>query len=159
MATNSKNSKFYAQTTLDSVPASTTKTGTITTNGPTGIIGSGTEFQDELEVGGWIFDMANYEMRKVTAISSQTALKIESAFTTPLAAATLKYVDSSNLVSIRVKIPSASSNGIVDSTTLPAGEEIVFTKSSRERSSLNLDFVDPIIVNGTGTTVLITTLK
>jgi hypothetical protein len=55
------------------------KTGTVTTNGTTSLVGSGTAFTTELAVGNWI--VVNSQARKVSAIADNTHLTVSSAFT------------------------------------------------------------------------------
>lgn len=153
---NFKNSITSSSTGHDTFPASATKTGTITvptTN--TTVIGVGTLFTTELQVGGWICDIAHDEIRQITAIKSDTQLAIDHVFTNALAAAALKYVGPSDSVELSVVF---AATGKVDGVSFPGNVGIAFSKASRDRSGQR-DFVDPIIVDATGTTAYLFQLK
>jgi len=70
------------------LPFSTTKTGTVTTLG-TVVTGTGTQFDKELVVGDYIYNTTDNSVRRIVGIYDSGLLRIESPFTTQLAAAAL----------------------------------------------------------------------
>jgi len=154
---NYKNSIASSSTGHDTFPASATKTGTIVAAvGNTTIIGTGTKFTTELENNGWICDIAHDEIRKITQIKNDTTLSIDHPFTNALSGVALKYVVPSNSVDLMVVF--AGSGGKIDGVTVPAQVGISAIKSGRI-SSGEKDFVDPIIVDATGTSAFMFQLK
>lgn len=157
---NYKNSNFYRITGKQSLPAASTKTGTIETVG-TAVIGTGTSFLTEIPVGSWIVDLAQDEVRKVIDVQSDTAATISNAFTADLAAATALsaiHERDTNVVSISVSIKSALADGELDGLVFTNGTGLTFSKDSRDVKAKN-DFIDPIIVDGTGTVIQAMILK
>jgi len=148
---NFKNSNYYLiSNAADTVPASASGTGTVSTAG-TAVTGTGTAFLTELLPGSWLIDFASNEIRLVTAVSDDTTAYIQQAFTAPLAGVNLAYVDKNNLhaYGISVQVPSTEADITVDGETLYAGTSVSFTKDSRNRST-GRDFVNPIVVDATG---------
>lgn len=144
-----KNSLFYAMAAKDTVPASTTKTGTIATLG-INVTGAGTAFRSELKLGDWIVDLAQDEVRKVMNIRSDTFLTIDSAFTIDLAALTALVVVRSRAKMISIT-NAGGADGDVDGVALVSGETVSFPKSNKNPDGK--DFIDPLIVDPTGTTI------
>ncbi|NRA42492.1 MAG: hypothetical protein HRU21_09345 [Pseudomonadales bacterium] len=73
--------------------ATTNLTGTASSSG-TAVTGSGTAFTTELSVGSIISNAAGDEFREVTAITDDTNLTVDSAFTTDLSSEQPDSVDS-----------------------------------------------------------------
>jgi hypothetical protein len=144
-----KNSAYYAVTTKVTVPATSTKTGTITTAGKN-VVGVGTKFTTEIKKGDWIADLVtNNELRVVTDVRDDLFLTIDSAFTADIAGATLTVVRS------RAKQVSLANAGgaaaTIDGVTFAVGESVTYPKSNKNPDGK--DFIDPLLVNGTGTTI------
>lgn len=151
MATNYKNTVYSRSTGHDTFPASKAKTGTITTtNAYDGkrVIGTSTLFTTELEIGGWIVDIAHDEIRKITNILTDTNLTIDHAFSNSLTGLALKYVPPSDSVELSVVFSGAS--GKIDGQLLPANIGFSFGKTGRDNSAVR-DFIDPLIIDATGT--------
>jgi hypothetical protein len=151
-----KNDKYYAITnTAAVVPASTTKTGTITTDGVY-VNGTGTLFRSELKPGDWIVDVSQTECRKVLTIGTDLNLSIDSAFTNPIVAGAL------NVVRSRARMISVSNDGgadaDVDGVVMKDGAAVTFTTTSKNTYDTNY-FIDPLIVDATGTVVKVGILK
>jgi len=150
MATsNRKNSIYYSITSKVTVPATATKTGTITTKGKN-VVGTGTKFNSEIKKGDWIADLVtNNELRIVTDVRDNLFLTIDSAFSADIGGATLTVVRS------RAKQISLANAGgataTIDGTTMAVGESVTYPKSNKNPDGK--DFIDPLLVNATGTTV------
>jgi hypothetical protein len=155
---NQKNTFYDVVTDKRTVPYNSTKTGTITTLAKD-VVGVGTLFTTELKAGDWIYVAAQNELRQITGVFDDTSLEITHGFTVELAAAPIIVTPKSDLVEISAVIPTGSAPGEIDGKVLYAGLGMSWGKASRERSHAPTDFVDPIIINGTGTTIVLLTLK
>ncbi len=157
MAVNYKNSVPSVTTGHVTFPASSNKTGTIDiAAGETSVIGTNTLFSSELLVNGWICDIAHDEIRKITQIKNDTLLAIDHPFSNAQVAATLVYIEPSNSVDLMVVF--AGDGGTIDGVPVPANVGISANKSGRDMSG-EKDFVDPVIVNATGTSAFLFQLK
>lgn len=146
---NFKNDGFVRMITHDTFPLSATKTGTITVpNTSDRVIGTSTKFKSELQVGGWICDIANDEIRKITAILTDTNLTIDKPFSNNLSGATLKYVEPSIYTEISIIFNSVA--GKIDGVACPPSIGFAYGKTGRDQSAQR-DFVDPLIIDATGT--------
>lgn len=160
MATNYKNSTYDYISGHQTVPAAGTKTGLCITAG-TAVTGTGTKFLSEMRAGSWLVDLAHNEIRKVVRVDSDTLAYIDKAFTTSLASAAPSVIIESdtNISTISVSIlATAAAAGVVDGKVFPKGGSITFSKDSRTTSSMR-DFIDPIIVDASETTMLVLTCK
>ncbi len=152
-----KNSFYDYISGNQTVPASTTGTGTITTLGKA-VIGVGTKFATEMPAGSWIFNSASspQEVRRVVTVTSDVLAYLSEAFTADIASIAPKIIkqEDAKCVSIAVSIMAASANGVLDGKVFPAGASVAFSKDSRDSSSQR-DLVDPLIVDASGTNMLI----
>lgn len=164
---NYKNTVFYK---VDDekvvVPASSNKTGTISTKGR-GVIGVGTKFTEEMQTGSWIVDLTNNEVRKVITVDSDTVAYLDKPFTTDISALTTPNVVSSvdlNIREISIAIPLVDSSGTaygfgeIDGVVLESGLPVSYGKNSDTKEN-SKSFIDPIIVNATGTVANVTILR
>lgn len=77
----------------DTFPQSTSLTGTVSAvNNKALIKGVGTAFSSELQVGEWLFDTTNNEIRQIGSIQSDTELTLREPFSNALSGATVKRV-------------------------------------------------------------------
>lgn len=91
MAVTINNQHGVYDNVKDTFPQSTALTGTVSTaNNKTLIIGVGTLFSSELQVGEWIFDTTNSEIKQIQSIQSDTELTLKEPFTNSLSGATVK---------------------------------------------------------------------
>lgn len=155
---NFKNNSSEVISTIRTVPQNVTKTGTIQTVG-TQVVGTGTLFGTEVKVNDWIYVAAQIEIRKIIKITDATTAIIDFPFTIDLAPASALVVvpTPTNIVEIAY-VNTGAVSGSIDGITVAPNEYGGWGKNSRERES-NRDFIDPIIVNGTGTTIKVLTLK
>jgi hypothetical protein len=155
---NFKNNSTEIISTLRTVPQNVTKTGTIATVG-TQVVGTGTLFGTEVKVGDWICSLSASEIRKIVTITDALTAIIDYPFTVDLAPATALVVipHPTNIVEISW-LNTGGASGSIDGIAVVQNEYGCWGKNSRERES-NRDFIDPIIVDGTGTTIKILTLK
>lgn len=155
---NNKNSFFDSISDKRTIPYNQTLTGTYAIGAASqNVVGTATAFITELKKGDWIVDLANDEIRKITHVQSDTLATIESPFSNAVVAGT-EFTAASRLVEISVVIPPGGVAGEIDGVALPAGIPVSWGKTSRERSA-ERDLVDPIIVEATGSTMLIQTLE
>jgi len=152
---NFKNSIYEYTTTKRTVPLSGAKTGTCITEG-TIVTGTGTSFLSQMPAGSWLVDLSANEIRKVIRVDSDTSAVLQQAFTVDLASAAPDVILASdlNIVTISLSIPTGGANGEIDGVTFPVGQSITFSKDSRSTSSTR-DFIDPLIVDATETTMMI----
>ena len=152
-----KNTGFYNEGGLDTVPRSTVGTGTIITSGRT-VSGAGTAFLSELKVGSWIFDATiNNEIRKVLSIGSDTICYIDEAFTVDIAVAQAFNITSSALTFIGIGIPAAAT-GFIDNSAVTEKTSVNWGSADNQNFVAN-PFVDPVVVQPTGgNSFIITTL-
>lgn len=137
----------YAQTTLDTIPASTTSGAvTITTDGTYFSVSA----DISLRAGDWIFDSSAEEVRMIVKVFSDTEGELLSAFTSDISSSTFKYVKSSDLegiwaVSIKV---TGSSGGDIDGLTYDEDDTYQVSLPMPSESSQDCQ-MRPIIVDGT----------
>lgn len=155
--TNFTNTVPYKVTAKDTVPASVNGTGTIVTAGK-GIVGTGTKFKSlgELQAGSYIVSLAADEIRLVLEIESDTFARLSQPFTSDLTSATPVIIRKRdlNIKTLSVGILSGASDGEINGSVLSNGTSEVFTKEGNSRSRKR-DFVDPIIIDGTGTSITV----
>lgn len=154
MPTNYTKNQVYSITTLTSVPAESTGTGTIETVGKV-INGAGTAFLTELPVGSYVLSLSAGELRKVVKVSSNVLAFLDNAFSFDIAAASaLKYIpeNKTHIAEISAIADAGTGDFDINGVVWPDGIEYKASKVNRERQS-NVDFIDPIILDGTGTTV------
>lgn len=164
---NTKNTKFYKiSNAKQTVPVSAAGTGTIKTQ-LTAVVGAGTLFKSEMQVGSWLVDLTQNEMRKVIKVESDTAAVLESAFSVAIPALTTPNVITHtklNIKEISVRIPLVNSIGVaytfgeVDGIELESGIPLVFGKTSKDNEN-SFSYIDPIIANATSTVINVTILK
>lgn len=135
----------FTLTSTDTVPRSSSVTGTVTTHANSKTItGSGTSFLTEVMGGQWLYDSSNGQLRQVDYIVSDTELVLKSAFATPLSGATIKLVDGGSrqisVAAIGGDITMKDSLG--NSSTIK--ENISLTPEADQRKAVN-----PIIVQAT----------
>lgn len=153
---NFKNSNYFTVTGKQTVPANANGTGTIETVGKA-VKGTGTLFTTEMPVGSWLVDESQDEIRIVTSVTSDTLAYVSNPFTTDIPALTTPSIiaaKDAKAVSIAVAIPAGLAAGEIDGVAFAGGSSIAFSKDSRDHSA-SRDLVDPLIVDGTGTTMQI----
>lgn len=150
---NFKNTLFYLVTGAQTVPANIAGTGTIVTLG-TAVQGTGTKFKSEMAVGSWLVSQSANEIRKIKSVESDTLAYMEQALSVDLGSSTPAIIpaDKAKPVTISVSVPAGLTAGTVDNVALAAGTGLTFSKDSRDHSAAR-DIVDPILVNGTSTTM------
>lgn len=155
---NYKNTKYFLVTGKQTVPESTSGTGTIETTG-TAVIGTGTSFTTQMTPGAWLVDLGQDELRKVIKVASDTLAYVDVAFTSNIAALTTPNIipaKNVGVVTIAGQIPAGQADGELDGEIFYAGTSFSFSKDSRDHSSAR-DLVDPVIVDGSGTIIQILT--
>ena len=160
MANPNKNTQYYKLTTKTSVPAPANKTGTIETVG-VAVKGTGTLFTTEMQVGSWIIDTSQDELRRVIKVESDTLAFISDTFTVNIAAATTPSViknEDLNVREIAIAIPLGQADGEIDGTALEAGLPVSFGKNSDTKGNFK-SFIHPVIVDASGTEANITILR
>jgi len=156
---NDKNTDYYAQTTKDTIPASTALTGTVTTSGIY-VKGSSTLFKTQLQKGSWIYDAAQNEVRKVVSVNGDSDIdaQITHAFSADLSAVALVVVKRTDLNIRELSFYADATDAKIEAITLKAGVSVNYGKTGDSKDNFK-NFIDPVIVDATGTTVYVTILK
>ncbi len=152
MANPTTNSQYLAKiTTNTTLPLPVSISGTFVTSGTT-VTGTGTKFTSECVVGDWIFNAATYEVRRIDFIVSDTLLAIESAFTSDIGSG----IDIKVPLIPRVKQISVANeggaSGKINGVAFLAGATANWGKEARTKTGA-YDYVDPICIDGTGTSI------
>jgi len=159
---NFKNDNSSIVTTLTTVPAPvTTGSGTIITQG-TGIVGTGTFFKtgSELKRGDWIVDTAQNEVRRVVRVKNDTNAYMSNAFTADLTSTALLRIpgENTNIKMMSLAIEAGLTDGTIDGVAFKNGTTRTFNKGSDDRDGFK-SFVNPVVINGTSTTIDVITLE
>lgn len=133
-----------------SVPFNKPLTGTIAINGDV-VTGVGTFFKTELPVGSWVVDLPNWELRRVSAVDSDTQVHLFQPFSNNTAAGSIGqaiYSKDAKAKEISLEILATNSPGLLFNSSFSG--IMTITKSSSDRSAID-DCIDPQIVDATGT--------
>lgn len=159
------NSNNYLITTLETLPLSSSLTGTVSVvNTKTAVVGVATLFTTEIGYSGsdisiqstsptklgWLWDTTNGEIRRITDVLSATLLYIEEPFTNNLAGATVKLVPVSRYKAIEWTDTGGGGGEVNGIALSPAESGGVFAGDFRNTN------VDPIIFDGTGGDIAVT---
>lgn len=160
MAANFKNTFYDSISGAQTIPVSANATGTVSTDS-SAVIGTGTLFKTEMPVGSWLTSIAADEIRKVVSVESDVLAYLSDPFTVDLSAVTPNVIHTSklNIVAISISVPAAAAAATtVDGVAFPKGAALTFSKDGRSTSGVR-DFIDPIVVDATGSTMLISICK
>lgn len=105
----------------DTFPISTALTGTVTAAGPARLIGTGTLFTTQLQVGEWVYIAANTECRQIKHILSDTELVLDQAFAAAVSGATPRRVPRQTWRGISWLI-NGTTTAVIDGQTFEAGK-------------------------------------
>jgi hypothetical protein len=143
-------------TTKRSVPLNSSGSGTITTKGQS-VTGVGTSFTTQMPAGSWLVSLTGWETSKVIRVDSDTVAFIQNPFTVELSAATPQIIHNkiAKPKEISIEILSADPSGLLDNKTFKG--ILTLSKTGNGRSS-SADLVDPIIIDGTGTSIKVSTI-
>lgn len=155
MATNYKNTNPVLVTTKRCVPLEQAKTGTVSSTGKI-ITGTGTLFTTEAQGGQWVYSSSQNEVRRIIKISSATELEIDFPFTTPLVAAPFVVVPASRYTKLQY-FNVGGGIAQIDGVNIAAAATGAF-EINRDSVSKH-DFLDPIIVDGSVSNILLTTTQ
>jgi L-cystine uptake protein TcyP (sodium:dicarboxylate symporter family) len=130
---------------LQTFPKYQTLTGTVTSNGNI-IYGQGTLFLTEIAnaVGinyGYLVDLANFEIRRITDINSETSLVVRMPFTNNLGFQTVKWIPHYRFMDITA-LEQSNQTWKFNNVLLGAGEPKSFTKEFFDEKDLSPFFVD-----------------
>lgn len=140
----------------ESVPQSSSGTGTIQTKG-TGVFGTGTLFKTEMQAGSWLIDLAQDELRKVISVDSDTSARLSNAFTLDLAALTTPDIISKDSLSLsELSVIAIGTDAIMNGVGLTAGIAVNMEKTGNSKGDSS-SHVDPVIIDATGTIVKVLT--
>lgn len=159
---NYKNTKFSVITGKQTVPESTSATGTIVTSGIT-VTGTGTKFLSQMMAGSWIYSSTLGEVRKVVRVDSDLVAYIDKAFGANLASTALLIIPEANTHVVTMTLIATQGSPTIDgiayggvgATSVPV---ITLTKEGRSTSSTR-DFIDPVVVDATGCSMTVITLR
>jgi hypothetical protein len=151
-----KNKNIAPITSLKTIPEGVSKPGTITSVG-TVVTGTSTDFKS-IHPGFWIYDAAQAEVRRVESVSySQQVLSIDEPFSADLSAVALVVIPTPEITSLSLFIKPGLSDGLVDGNTLPAGLKM-FVGSDDGPKGVSMP-IDPLVVDGTGTSITVFEVK
>tara|TARA_R110001592_G_scaffold140256_1_gene360962 strand:- start:821 stop:1285 length:465 start_codon:yes stop_codon:yes gene_type:complete len=151
-----KNKNIAPITSLKTIPEGVSKPGTITSVG-TVVTGASTDFK-AIHPGFWIYDAAQAEVRRVESVSySQQVLSIDEPFSADLSAVALVVIPTPEITSLSLFIKAGLADGLVDGNTLPAGLKM-FVGPKHGPKAVNMP-IDPLVVNGTGTSITVFEVK
>ena len=143
-------------TTLTTVPAPVALTGNISSDGTT-VTGAGTNFRDELEEGEWIYDAAQAEMRQIKDISpSLEVIVLTEAFSVDLVGIALVGVPRSEFEELSIENTGAAA-GKINNKNIKSGGIAEWKTNNVSRGQQG--FIDPKVVDGTGTELQVLFLK
>lgn len=145
-------------TSLVVIPAEESLSGTITSDGRI-VTGSGTSLLADVNEGDWIYDSNQKEVRQVVAVSSRIeVLHLEKPFTLDIGGAiALEVVRDSEIEELSLLIDAGLADGTINNVPFPAGIPVTFKKEAPTRGRKG--FIDPKVIDGTGTTVRVLTIK
>lgn len=145
---------IWTQTTQDSVPKATAGTGTITSvNNKQKIIGVGTSFLTEAQIGDYIYIKGQNEFAKIVSIESDTELSLFRKFTVDLAASAFHITPRSGYHEVSVLVTGAA-DAEIDGVAFSQDETYNAYKDNIGSFGGN-KYTAPIDVDATGTTVKI----
>ncbi len=126
----------------DSIPRAATGTGTISSvNNGRKIVGVGSDFETEANVGDWVYIKPQNAFRKIINILNDLELTIENPFDTPLVASTYFITPASRLKEIAILIETLAAD--IGGVSVPQGVTLNYEKSWIERNSAG-NFVEPV---------------
>lgn len=165
MGANHTNNTYDVITDKRAIPYASNGTGTIITTG-IAITGTGTSFLSELPAGSWIVDLTQDELRKVVRVDSDTVAILDYAFTSDLSSQTPSIIakKDTSVTEVSIIIPLVDEAGTsytfgkINNKTFPSGLPFELSKAGRDDSDTQ-DFIDPVIVDATGTLMCVITLK
>jgi len=137
----------------DTLPLSSTKTGTITSLGNT-ISGSGTDFGAEIKKGDFVVDLTQNEVRLIVDVSDTAEFaQIDRAFSTDITVAiNLVIVDEDDAAMRELSIlNSGASPGEVDGKVFAVNEVTTWNANDADARGQH-GFIIPKVVDTTGTT-------
>ncbi len=119
--------------------------------------GAGTKFLTEMPAGSYLVDLTNWEVRKVVDVKSDVLAYLNQAFTNNLfgAAPQIIYNGKATPTEIELSIKSGSANGLLFNKQFSGTKK--FSKANRDNSS-SMDRVQPVIIDGTGTSIEVTVM-
>jgi len=144
-------------TTLTPFPLPETKTGLIDSS-LTVVKGTGTDFTEEdIRKGDFLWNQVQGELRKIVGKSySSEILNIDSPFTTDLAGEPLVIVKANQIKSVSLSNIGGAA-GTVDGEVIAILQTLSFGRN--ESGTGGDEYIDPVIINGTGTSIQILKTK
>lgn len=139
---------------LATIPSGVAKSGTLDSDGLV-VIGTGTDFQS-LRPGDWLYDAAQAEVRRIGSISKTETtqlLNIDTPFSVNLSAIPLVVIPAPEIFSLTLYIKAGGVDGLVDGNTLPSG--LKMTIGSSDGPKRGKSPIDPVVVNGAGTSIAV----
>jgi len=116
-----------------------------------------TLFTKQCKVGDFLYNAAQTEIHKIVYISNDLSMQIQEAFGSVLANQAVIVVPFiPHPKEISVIIPTGSAAGLIDGVTWPVNTQYKASKLNQSMTSSGIgQFVDPIIIDGTGTTMIV----
>lgn len=112
-----------------------------------------TIFTKQVKVGDWIVDLSQDEVQRVEEIIDDTHMYLRDAFTSDLSGSDLEVSPCSPRPrEISVLIPNGLADGEIDGVAWTAGVGFSAAKMNKDKMGVN-DYINPIVVDATGTTM------
>jgi hypothetical protein len=152
-----KDTNLISLTTQRSIPLESAGTGTITSvNNEQKIVGVGTLFTEEVNIGDFIYIKSQNALRRVENIVNDLELTIDEPFAVALAADAFDVTPRPRYVEVSLDIlPGAGA--LVDGVLVAAGKSVTFSKAGQS-SSYGKRRLDPIDVDASGSPVTVLTI-
>ena len=143
-----KNNQFVEYNNVqDSVPPASSGTGTISSvNNGEKIVGVGTSFTTEANIGDWIYIKDQNAFRKIINILNDLELTLDDGFDVALSTAAFDITPASRLIAVSILPFTSAAN--IDGVSAPAGISVNYEKGKNWRNAAG-NFIDPIDINST----------
>lgn len=150
--------KIYSNAAIASYPVSSAGAGTITVqNTSVTILGTGTAFAST-DIGGWLWDKTNNEIRKIVAVKSTTELVLRDMFSNNSGPGVGYNIIPKSSIKELGWVNAGAATATIDGETIPVGAYTSWDKGSLLQRGPD-DFIDPILITtngGAGTIVMVT---
>lgn len=121
------------------------------------VIGTGTQFLSEVQVGDYVVNYTSNEVRRVKDVKSDTLLGLNKPFSSEMSSAGLVIVPENNLTQFMVLENNGAAQASIDGESFRAGSRKEFGQLNGQLSRVRSP--KPMIVDATGTQVDVTSFK
>ena len=160
MANNTKR-VYYVQTTLDTVPASTSTAVTITAAVDQDRFSLSAEITDDFGKNSWIWDTANNVLYKVLEMYSPTTGRIQGTFEDALTTGAMDYIKTQDQKVVRLSVKANADTDIYENgaaQVLLAGD-VINDDATGIIAKFTGRMCDPILADGTAGALAVLYIK